>query len=169
MEVIQMKNFSTWMLVIFMAMFWVLRVIVAVSYELGGSFAGIVPYNSTLEIVLLFVVLLCMILVVKRKVIGGLIYLIAYGMYFGTSAVNGIMTIVNGNIDLVASAGGSTYLNLLLSIVGLILPIAVVLDLLLDKNRKLNPKDKKTDWFYTNEAYDRKLDDRADKNNYRTL
>ena len=40
---------------------------------------------------------------------------------------------------------------------------------LLDKNRKNNPKDKKTDWFYQNEEFDRKLDDRADKNNYRTL
>lgn len=28
---------------------------------------------------------------------------------------------------------------------------------------------KKTDWFYKNEEFDRKLDDRADKNNYRTL
>ena len=37
---------------------------------------------------------------------------------------------------------------------------------LLDKNRKLNPKDKKTDWFYQNEEFDRKLDDRADKNNF---
>ena len=164
-----MRNFSTWLLVMFMIMFWAFRAIVAVAAEFGMDFAGFHPLNNQMEIILLFVVLVCMILVVKRKVIGGLIYLIAYGMYFGTSAVNGIMTIVNGNIDLVASAGGSTYLNLLLSIVGLILPIAVVLDLLLDKNRKLNPKDKKTDWFYTNEAYDRKLDDRADKNNYRTL
>ena len=29
--------------------------------------------------------------------------------------------------------------------------------------------DKKTDWFYKNEQFDRKMDDRADKNNYRTL
>ena len=27
---------------------------------------------------------------------------------------------------------------------------------LLDKNRKLNPKDKKTDWFYQNEEFDRR-------------
>ena len=47
--------------------------------------------------------------------------------------------------------------------------MAVLLDLLLDKNRKENPKDKKTDWFYKNEEFDRKLDDRADKNNYRTM
>ena len=38
-----------------------------------------------------------------------------------------------------------------------------------DKNRKAHPKDKKTDWFYKNEQYDRKLDERADKNNYRTM
>jgi len=41
--------------------------------------------------------------------------------------------------------------------------------LLLDKGRKANPKDKKTDWFYNNEQFDRKLDERSDKNNYRTL
>ena len=55
------------------------------------------------------------------------------------------------------------------SIIGIILPLIVLIDLLLDKNRKENPKDKKTDWFYQNEQFDRKLDDRADKNNYRTI
>ena len=35
-----------------------------------------------------------------------------------------------------------------------------------DKNKKTNPKDKKTDWFYKNEQFDRKLDERADKNNF---
>ena len=56
-----------------------------------------------------------------------------------------------------------------ISIIGIILPIAVLADLLLDKGRKANPKDKKTDWFYNNEQFDRKLDERSDKNNYRTL
>ena len=40
---------------------------------------------------------------------------------------------------------------------------------LFDKNRKANPKDKKTDWFYNNKDFDREKDDRADTNNYRTL
>ena len=60
-------------------------------------------------------------------------------------------------------------MGLMISMLGIILPLAVLIDLLLDKNRKLNPKDKKTDWFYQNEEFDRKLDDRADKNNYRTM
>ena len=59
--------------------------------------------------------------------------------------------------------------QLFFSILGLLLPLAVLIDLMLDKNRKENPKDKKTDWFYKNEQFDRKLDDRADKNNYRTM
>ena len=29
-------------------------------------------------------------------------------------------------------------------------------------------EDKKTVWFYGNKEYDRQLDERADKNNYRT-
>ena len=55
------------------------------------------------------------------------------------------------------------------SLIGVILAVAVLIELLLDKNRKVHPVDKKTDWFYKNEQFDRKMDDRADKNNYRTL
>ena len=31
----------------------------------------------------------------------------------------------------------------------------------------INPKDKKTDWFYKNEQFDRKFDERADRNEYK--
>ncbi|MGN1298301.1 MAG: hypothetical protein ACI4VH_07860 [Clostridia bacterium] len=161
-----MKNFSTWMLVMFMIMFWVLRVVVAVSAELNWSFGGLEPLNQQMEIILLFVVLVCIILVVKRKMLGGLIYLLAYGMYFGVDIFNNIqilLSAVETTIDI------NLYMNLFMSVIGMILPIAVLLDLLMDKNRKNHPKDKKTDWFYDNEQFDRKLDERADKNNYRTL
>ena len=161
-----MKNFSTIILVMFVAMFWFFRMVVAFMYEIGQDLGGIVPYNQQMEIILLFVVLLCMILIVKRKMIGALIYLVAYGIYFGTGLVSSFGAMANpgeGLIDV------TIYLNGFISLVGIVLPIAVLLDLLLDKNRKAHPKDKKTDWFYKNEAYDRKLDERADKNNYRTL
>lgn len=163
-----MKNFSTWMLVMFMAMFWVLRIVIAFTYEMGGSFGGLEPFNQTMEIILLFVVLVCMILIVKRKIIGALIYLLAYGMYFGTNLLTGITTIVTANADISLSEMGF-YLNTFVSLIGIVIPVAILLDLLLDKNRKANPKDKKTDWFYNNEQFDRKIDDRADKNNYRTM
>ncbi len=157
-----MKNFSTWMLVMVMVMFWVFRVIVAVMPEFGTTLGGIAPLNQNLEIILSFVVLVCIVLIVRRKLIGALIYLLAYGMYFGVDVINNIQTVLNG-------ASMETALNVFISIIGIILPIAVLADLLLDKGKKANPKDKKTDWFYNNEQFDRKLDERSDKNNYRTL
>ena len=159
-----MKNFSTWLLACFMVMYWVFRIMVALMAQLHQDFF-IVPINETMEIVLLFVVLVCLVLVVKRKIVGALIYLLAYGMYFGTDIMTKITTLIDGSSQL----GLNDYTALIISLIGIILPIAVLLDLLADKNRKAHPKDKKTDWFYKNEAYDRKLDDRADKNNYRTL
>ena len=159
-----MKKFSTWMLVMFMVLFWLLRVVIALAYELKWNFAGLVPLNQSMEIALLFVFLLCLILIVKRKMIGALLYLLTYGMYFGTNVTSNIQTILdvaNGTTDI------SQYLNLFMSVIVIILPIAVLLDLLWDRERKENPKDKKTDWFYKNQKFDRKMDERADKNNYK--
>ena len=86
-------------------------------------------------------------------------------MYFGSD----VATKLSALFEDASQLGLNDYTALIISLIGIILPIAVLLDLLADKNRKAHPKDKKTDWFYKNEAYDRKLDDRADKNNYRTL
>ena len=121
-----------------------------------------------MEIVLLFVVLVCMLFIIKRKMIGALIYLLAYGMYFGTSLITSITALTASTVEITASNMGN-YLNTFVSLIGVAIPIAVLFDLLLDKNRKANPKDKKTDWFYKNEKFDREMDERADKNNYRTL
>ena len=160
-----MKNFSTWMLVMFMVLFWIFRVIVALAGQMHWDLGGIEPLNQQMEIILLFVVLVCIILVVKRKLIGALIYLLAYGLYFGVDIVNNIQVVLSAleTVDI------SLYMNIFISIIGVVLPLGVLFDMLMDKSRKLHPKDKKTDWFYTNEKFDRQLDERADKNNYRTL
>ncbi len=159
-----MRNFSTWILVMFMVMFWIFRIIIAVTTEFGIDFAGITAQNMNLEVILLFVVLLCLILIVKRKIVGALIYLLAYGMYFGVDLYNNVMVMISGDTLPLGAA-----LSAFISLVGMIIPVAILFDLLADKNRKAHPVDKKTDWFYKNEQFDRKLDDRADKNNYRTL
>lgn len=163
-----MKNFSTWMIVAFMGMFWGFRIIVALAGELHWDLGGIAPLNQTFEIILLFVALASIVLVVRRKMVGGLIYLLGYGLYFGVDIINNIQVILSaleGNIDITSNA----YVNIFVSLIGIILAVAVMLDLLMDKSRKSDPKDKKTDWFYKNEQYDRQFDDRADRNNYRTL
>ena len=161
-----MKKFSTWMLVMFIVMFWAFRVMIAISAELNWEMGALKPLNTQVEIILLFVVLACLIFIVKRKLIGALVYLMAYGLYFGTDIVTNISVLINAVEN---GMNMNLYINLLMSLIGIILPIATLLDLLMDKARKANPKDKKTDWFYKNEDYDRKLDERADKNNYRTL
>ncbi len=159
-----MKNFSTYLIVIFMVMFWVFRIIVTLASQFGDSFMGVVPMNITFEIAILFAFLLCVVLIVKRKMLGGLIYLVLHAIYFG-----GDITIKLNMITKGETLSLSQNTEMMFSIIGIILPMAVLIDLLLDKNRKLNPKDKKTDWFYQNEQFDRKLDERADKNNYRTM
>ena len=152
-----MKSVGSYLLVFFMA------IIVAFAATMGLNFA-FQPLNQTMEIILLFVTLLCIILVVKRKLLGGIIYLIGYGMYFGVDIFNTVKALMNG-----VTLEITQYAVILMSFIGIVLPICVVFELLLDKNRKAHPVDKKTDWFYKNEQFDRKLDERADKNNYRTL
>ena len=156
-----MKNFTTYLFVIFMVMFWIFRIIVAFCYNLGVEFIT-APIDLNFEIVLLFITLVSIILVVKRSMLGGLIYLVSYGLYFGYY-IYSIMANMNG------IATTQNYMDLILAILGIVLPLLVLFDLLLDRNRKEHPKDKKTDWFYQNEEYDRKMDERADKNQYRTL
>ncbi len=158
-----MKNFSTWMILMLAVVFWIFRVVVAVTASMAFDFM-VAPIDLNVEILLLFVTLISFILIVKRKVLGAILYLATYGLYFGVDLWNHIWLLIDG-----AVLSLEQYTSLFFSLVGMILPIAVLFDMLLDKNRLNHPKDKKTDWFYTNEAYDRQLDERADKNKYRTL
>jgi len=157
-----MNKLSTWLVILFMAMFWLIRVVAAFTSSIGIDMGMSIP-NMNYEIVLLFITLLSMILIVKRKMLGGLIYLVSYLLYFGPALFNTILGVMEGSFDVVL------YTNLLIYFVAIIIPFGVLFDLLFDKNKQKNPKDKKTDWFYKNENYDREVDERADKNNYRTL
>ena len=159
-----MKKFSTYLLVMFMIVFCILRIIITLSSQMGGDFLGVVPMNEAIEILILFATLICLVLVAKRKLVGAILYLVIHALYFGADVTTKLSVITNGGV---LSVTQNT--ELMFSIVGIILPIAVLIDLLLDRGRKEHPVDKKTDWFYKNKEYDRKLDDRADKNNYRTL
>lgn len=159
-----MKKFSTYLLVMFMIIFWIVRIAVTLMSQFGKDFMGMVPMNENFEIAILFATLLCLVLVVKRKLVGSLLYLTLHAIYFGGDVTNKLSIIANNDP---LTLGDN--MQLFFSMLGIIIPLAVLIDLLLDKNRKNNPKDKKTDWFYQNEEFDRKLDDRADKNNYRTM
>jgi len=158
-----MKNLSSWLITIFIIMFWAFRVIVAITGSMGMEFM-VKPIDNNIEVALLFVVLILVPFIFKRKILAAIIYLIAYGYYFGTGLFSNVMLMINGD-----TLTATVYLEMLVSLVAIILPIASVFDILFDKSRMKNPVDKQTDWFYKNEQFDRKLDERADKNNYRTL
>ena len=154
-----MKNLSTWLLAMFMVMFSAFRIIVVIETQQGSSLGGLTSGNIYLEIGLIFLTLLCLLLVIKRKLLGGIIYAISYIFYFGTDLLN---IVTSGmQLDIINALG------LFSSGVGILLPLMVLFDTLLDKSRKINPIDKQTDWFYKNEQYDRKFDERADRNEYK--
>lgn len=158
-----MKNLSTWLLTMFMAIFGGFRVVVAITNQQGAPMWGLAVENVAIEIALIFVTLLCLILVFKRKLIGGIIYAVSYGWYYGVGLLSTIYgALVNGE-----TIGLGNSMELLVSAIGVLLPLMVLMDTLADKGRKLNPVDKKTDWFYKNEQFDRKFDERADRNEYK--
>ena len=157
-----MKNFSSWLIAMLAFMFWGFRLVGTVMSSLAMDFM-FEPTNLMFEVILLFVSFICICFIIKRKLIASLIYFGVHIAYFAPSLVNHVIGIVDGTLDL------TLYMSVFFEFLGVLIPTFAVFDVLVDKNRKAHPKDKKTDWFYTNEEYDRKLDDRADKNNYRTL
>lgn len=154
-----MKNLTTYLFVMFMIMFWVFRIIVAFCYNMGIDFIT-EPLDFTFEIILLFLTFFALILVIKRSMLGGLIYLAGYGLYFGYYIYMVVISISEG-------ATIRDYTDLIFAVMGIIIPLLILFDLLLDRNRKEHPSDKKTDWFYKNKEFDRKMDERSDKNQYR--
>ncbi len=158
-----MKNLSSWLITFFIIMFWGFRVLVAVMGQMDAEFI-FKPTNITTEIILLFVVLALIPFIFKRKILAGIIYLGVYGWYFGPNLLSNVMAIINQE-----TLGVNTYLQMLIDLIAITLGVVVVFDILFDRARMKNPIDKETDWFYKNKDYDRKLDERADKNNYRTL
>ena len=158
-----MKNLSSWIITFFIIAFWMVRVVVALMGATGDDFL-IKPIDNNVEIALLFVVLALIPFIFKRKLWAALIFLGCYGWYFGVDLVKKVISMANGE-----TLSNDVYLNMFLGLIGVTLAFAALIDILLDRSRLKNPVNKETDWFYKNKDYDRQLDERADKNNYRTL
>lgn len=159
-------SFSTILLIMFMVMFWLFRAIVALCTQFSIDLIGIVAYNLNIEIIISFITLVCIVLIVKRKLIGSLIYLLIYGMYFGEHLVSNMFLMFQNKLSVTTDLT----MNLICDFIGFLLAIFVLFDMLIDKNRKLNPIDKKTDWYFKNEKYEEELkkrDSREDKNEYK--
>ena len=157
-----MKNLSSWLITFFIIMFWGFRIIVAIAGATNSDFM-VKPIDQNIEVILLFVVLIVIPFIFKRKLIGALVYLVAYGWYFGRGLFTNAIAMIQGE-----TLSPNTYLDMFVSFIAIVIPIIALFDILFDRARLKNPVNKETDWFYKNEEYDRKLDERADKNQYRT-
>lgn len=160
-----MKSLSSWLLAMFMIMFWVFRIAVTLSAQYGSDFGGFIVFNNTIEIVLLFLSLVCFIFIVRRIIWGAIVYLVAYGWYFGGYIFsNMIPALTSGEaVDM------SVLENSFVAIIGLIIALCTVIDIAYEKTKLKHFSDNKTDWYFKNDKYDREMDERADKNQYRTL
>ena len=162
-----MKSLGSYLITIFAIMFWMFRVVVALLATIKVDFIA-QPMDMTYEIILLFVTLIALVLVVKRNIIGAWIYFSAYLLYFGSFAITEIINNVTGTdnsaIDFVTQ-----HMNIFFSVLAIGISAAVLIDILFNKNRTNNSVNKKMDWFYQKGVHEREYDERADKNNYRTL
>jgi len=157
-----MKNLSSWLIAMFAFMFWGYRVAETVMFSIGKTLVAS-PIDMTMEIVILFITFICICLIIKRNLLAVCIYGVCHAFYYGVYIYQNIATVFEGTSTI------ENYMTLFISLIALSLAGAAFFDVLLDKSRKANPKDKQTDWFYKNEQFDRKLDERADKNQYRTM
>ena len=155
-----MTSLFSYMLTFFGVAFWFFRVIVTLLYQLDREFFA-TPINVTFEIIVLFSTLPCILLVIKRNIVGAAAYLGIYATYFGTALYEAILGAQATGLNIVNSA------NMLCTVVGVIIPALTFLDILLNKNRAMGKDNKKGDWFYKNENFDREFDERADRNQYR--
>ena len=136
-----MKSLASYLFTIFAVMFWMFRVVVALMATLKVDF-GIEPINLTYEIVVLFITLITLVMVIKRNIIGALIYFATYLLYFGAYAITGIIDIANG------VAASSQYLNIFIAVIAILIATYLLIDILLNKNRTNTSVNKKMDWFY---------------------
>lgn len=144
---------------LFAIIFWILRVTVAFTASMNIEFF-LTPLNLPVEIILTFVTLISIILIFRKSIIGALIYLLSYWGYFGVYIYN----IFQKAEEIVML----DYLNVFVSIIGIILPFIIFMDVgFSQSSKKTSSKTKKTDWYYQNEKFDRQYDERADKNQYK--
>lgn len=156
------RTMSHYLIIMFMVMLLIFRFVVLFTTVIGIDFP-ITVANENFEIVMLLISLVCIILFTKTKLSGAIIYLVASFAYYGPEFIKLLPVAMDGAITMEMAT------QIIVLLVELVIPIFALFILIYDKKQEINPVDKKTDFFYKGDQYDRKYDDRADKNNYRTM
>ena len=146
-------------LLLFLAIiYWMFRVIVCLMATMQLEFF-MVPYNTTFEIIMLFAIVACTVLIVKRNIIGPIVYLSLAFTYFGSSLYERFMA--GASLDIISSS------EVILEICGILIPLFMFLDILTNKTKMNFAEARKTEWYFGTDKYDRQYDERADRNQYK--
>lgn len=146
-------------LLLFLAIiYWGFRVIVCLMATMQLEYFT-VPYNTTFEIVMLFAIVACMVLIVKRNIVGPTVYLGLAFAYFGSSLYERFMA--GASLDIISSS------EVILEICGILIPLLMFFDILTNKNKMNFAEARKTEWYFGTDKYDRQYDERADRNQYK--
>ena len=89
-----MVSMISYLLTFLAILFWIFRLVVALAFSMDMDI-GFVPLNMNIEIILLFLTIPCIILVIKRNIIGAFIYLVLYIAYFGKDLFDTVIGIAN--------------------------------------------------------------------------
>ena len=71
----------SYLITMFAGLFWIFRVVVAVTTSLNIDIGFTVP-DLTAEIIMLFVALLCIVLIIRRQLIGAILYIVLPRLIF---------------------------------------------------------------------------------------
>jgi len=157
-----MRSMANYLIIMLTIMLFIFRMIVVFTTILGIDFM-VQAINVNYEMGLLLIMIVSIILMSKNKLSGSIILLIASLAYYGPSLLEQITHITSNAVSL------ETKLQAIISLICITIPTFAFFIIAFAKEQEKRPVDKKTDFFYKTDAYDRKYDERADKNNYRTL
>ena len=151
----------SYLLTILGVLFWIFKAVITALYTSGNPLP-IEPLNATWEIALVFASIPCLVFVLKRNIIGAAFYVGVYVSYFGTALYNSMNHVAN-------TLNTNGQVDIIMSIIGIVIPVLTFIDVLVNKNRKGRPSkvESETDWYYKNKEYDRQFDERADRNQYK--
>lgn len=156
-----MKSMSNYLIIMLTVLLFIFRLVVFITASMEIEFA-VKPINIDYELALIFVMLFCTILISKNKLVGAIILTVASIAYYGPSLLGQVTSLSSG-------VGLDSVMQTMVSLVCIVIPIFAFFIIAFDKEQEKRPVDKKTDFFYKTDKYDIKYDERADRNNYKTL
>ena len=155
-----MRTMSHYLIIMLSVLLFIFRLIVVFTTTMGIEFM-VTSLNVKLEIGLLFVMIISIILMTKNKLSGAVILTVSSIAYYGADILQKLDYISQHSANIEVAS------QLTISLVCVIIPIFAFFIIAFAKEQEKRPVHKKTDFFYKTDEYDRKYDDRADKNNYR--